>query len=120
MNKQTLQTKMLRHGEILLIPVTAVPEGFEKTFTGKEYIVGHSESGHFHVAVAEDTKGLTVYTPIGADSQDLYLKVSAPSKVEHKKSFDKHKDIDLPEGMYLVRPKAEFDPFLKLLTRVRD
>lgn len=120
MNKRTLQTKMLRHGEILVIPVEAVPEGFEEVFAGKEYIIARSETHHHHLAVAEVADALTVYKPVGADSFDIYLRVSAPSKVEHKKTHDRHADIDLPEGVYLVRPKSEYDVFSKLIQRVQD
>ncbi|MGH9820254.1 MAG: hypothetical protein ACRD43_08800, partial [Pyrinomonadaceae bacterium] len=80
---------MIRHGEMLFIPVDALPEGFIESFTGKKYIVGHSETGHHHIAVGT-AKALTVYTPIGGDSQDIYLRVNSVSKLEHLKTTEKH------------------------------
>lgn len=120
MTNAQLQQRMLRHGEILMVALDELPANIEQVFQGKTYIVGHSETGHHHIAVAERKDALTVYKPVGADSQDIYLRVSAPSRVEHKKTHDKHKTIDLPEGVYLVRPKTEYDPFAKLIQQVRD
>lgn len=120
MTNEDYQKRMLRHGELLLLPLEELPEGVEQVSQGQSYIVGHSETGHHHIAVAERKDALTVYKPVGADSQDIYLRVSAPSKVEHKKTHDKHETIDLPEGVYLVRPKTEYDPFMKLIQAVRD
>lgn len=120
MRNKDYQNKMFRHGEILAIPIDKLPENVEQVFEGKEYVLAHSETGHNHVAVGTVPNAFTVYKPVGADSPDLYLKVSASSKVEHKKTHDRHKDIDLPEGIYLVRPKTEYDPFAKMIQQVRD
>lgn len=120
MNNKTLQNKMLRHGELLFVPLAELPTNLEQVYQGKQYIVGHSETGHHHFAVGTLPDAITVYKPVGADSQDLYLRISSPSKVEHKKTHDRHKDIDLPEGVYLVRGKTEYDPFRKIIQAVQD
>lgn len=120
MDNKTLQKKMIRHGEILILPVDALPENLEQIFEGKEYIVGHSETGHHHLAVGTATDALTVFKPIGADASNIYLRVNSVAKVEHQKTFDRHETKTLHEGVYLVRPKNEYDPFAKLVRRVQD
>lgn len=120
MKNKDYKTRMIRHGEMLLIPVDTLPENVEQVFEGREYIVAHSETGHHHVAVAEAPSGLTIFKPIGADSPDIYMKVSAPSKIEHRKTFDQHETKGIAEGIYLCRPKTEYDPFMKLIQQVRD
>lgn len=116
MNKQTINSNAIRHGEILILPVDKLPENVEEIFSGNEYIVGHSETGHHHVAVAN----VTVYRPVGGDSTDIYLRANKPGVIEHQKSFDKHETKTLNPGLYLVRPKNEYDPFAKLIRQVRD
>lgn len=120
MTNEELQRKMIRHGELLFIAVDALPDNIEQIFEGETYTVGHSETGHNHIAVSAIPKAITVFKPVGADSNDIYLKVSGATRVEHQKTFDRHETLDLLEGMYLVRPKNEYDPFAKLVKRVQD
>jgi hypothetical protein len=120
MDKKTIQKNMVRHGEVLLIPVDELPENVEQIFEGAKYIVAHSETGHNHVAIGTAKNAFTVYKPIGADSQDIYLRVNSVSKLEHQKTFDRHDTKTLNEGVYLVRPKTEYDPFEKLIRQVQD
>lgn len=117
--KLNYENNMVQHGEVLLVPVESVPEGFIQAFEGKEYIVGHSETGHHHTAVAE--LPMTVYKPIGADSDDIYLRVQkGGGKVLHQKAFDVHETKTLNQGVYLVRPKTEFDLFANIQRKVVD
>jgi hypothetical protein len=116
MRKTEYAKRMIRHGEMLLVPVEALPEGAEQVFKGSEYIVAHSESGHHHVAVGD----VTVFRPAGADTPEVYLRANKDSVIEHRKSFDKHETKTLREGIYLCRAKTEYDPFAKLIQQVRD
>lgn len=116
MKNKDYQTRMIRHGEMLLIPVDELPENVEQVFEGKDYIVAHSETGHHHVAVGN----VTVFKPIGADSTDIYLRANKESVIEHRKAFDKHETKTIHEGLYLCRPKSEYDPFAKIIRQVRD
>jgi hypothetical protein len=120
MKNKELQKRMIRHGEVLCLPIDELPENFEQIFEGKEFIIGHSETGHFHTAVGTAKDALTVYKPAGADSADIYLRVNSPSKVEHKKTFDKHETKELHPGLYLIRTKNEYDPFEKIMRQVQD
>ena len=116
MTNEEIQKRMVQHGEVLLVPVDALPGDLEQIHNGKEFIVGHSETGHHHVAVGD----VTAFKPIGADSQEIYLRVNKESVIEHRKSFDRHETKTLHEGVYLVKPKTEYDPFLKIIEQVRD
>ena len=108
--------RMIRHGEMLLMPIEALPSDVEQIFEGKEYIVAHSESGHHHVAVGD----VTVFRPLGGDTADLYLRANKDSVLEHRKTFDRHETKTIQQGLYLCRPKSEYDPFLKIIQAVRD
>lgn len=107
---------LIQHGELLLVPVAEMPE-VELVEKGKEIIVGHSETGHHHVAVAD---GLEWYKPVGADTNDMYLKVFGSGKITHQKTYDRHDDKALTEPLYLVKAKNEYDLFADLMRKVRD
>lgn len=120
MDRSTFTKNAIRHGEVLLIPVDEMPENVEQIYKGSRFIVGHSETGHHHVAVGTRQDSLIAFKPVGADTNDLYLKVATKSKLEHLKTFDKHETKTLNPGVYLVRPKSEYDPFAKIIRKVRD
>lgn len=114
MNKKEIQKRAIRHGECLILPVKKLPKNAKEVYKGTEYTVAHSETGHHHVAVGE----LSVLTV--PNNPNLYLNVTADSLVKHLKAFDKHETKTLFKGIYEVRKKSEFDPFLSLLREVRD
>lgn len=116
MKNSEFKKRAVRHGELLLIPVDELPTDAVEVFTGNEYILAHSETGHHHVAVGE----LTVFRPVGADSPDLFVKVHAPSRIEHRKTVEAHETKILRPGLYIARPKTEYDPFADVLAVVRD
>ena len=135
MQKSEYQEKMFRHGELLFVPVDELPQGVEQIYTGKEFIVGHSETGHHHVAVGdvtaftpltEGTIFETVCRQIAGENRENWplslqpLQVNKDSQVKHLKTFDQHETLELFSGCYLVPSKTEFDPFAKLIQRVRD
>jgi hypothetical protein len=112
MNSKILRKKMIRHGEVLLLPVDEIPAETPHTFTGNEFIVAHSETGHHHVAVGN----VTVFgTP-----EKMYLKVNKNSVIEHRKTFEKHETKTLFKGLYTVIIKESYDYFTKAMARVRD
>jgi len=119
MKVKEFRERAIRHGEIVLIPVDRLPENLEVVEKGNRVIVGHSESGHHHVAVC-DALDLTLLRPVGADSSDLYLEVSAPARIEHLKEFDRHETKTLSEGYLRVVNKTEYDCFAKVRRRVLD
>ena len=118
-NKKTFKERAIRHGEIVITPVDKLPDGLERVEVGSQIIIGHSESGHHHVAVC-DTDGLTLLRPAGADDQGLYLQVEGVARIEHLKPYDRHETKSIQPGYYFVNTKEQYDYFLKRQTRVLD
>lgn len=116
MTNSEFTKRAIRHGEVVITPVDELPAQIETIFEGKEYIVGHSETGHHHVAVGD----ITMFRPVGADDQTLFMRVNKDSKIEHRKAFDKHETKLLLKGLYTVTIKKAYDYFAKVLTEVRD
>lgn len=104
--------RAIRHGEVVLIPVKEIPAEATETFTGKEYIVAHSETGHHHVAV-----GSVGVLTLG---ETTFLKVYQDSVIEHRKTHEKHETKTLLKGLYTVTFKKAYDYFKKTLENVRD
>lgn len=105
--------KPLRHGEILLLPVTKLPKGELSQHT--HYIVGHSETGHHHVL--ESTEEFTI---LKAVDDSVWVEINRATKLVHKKQVDKHKTLPVSPGKYQVIYKNEFNPFTQLIQRVQD
>lgn len=103
---------MYQQGEVMLVPVSKVPKG--KSTKSKSYIVAHSETGHHHV--------LESATEFEITEQDVetYLTVLAEGKLVHKKAQDRHKDLVIKPGKYMVHHKTEYNPFDRLIQRVVD
>ena len=116
MNKDEFTKRAIRHGEVVLTPIDELPDGVEQIYDGKEYIVGHSESGHVHTAIGN----LTIFQPVGADDSVLYLRANKDSVVKHRKSFDKHETKTIFKGLYMRTIKTAYDYFAKVQTRVID
>lgn len=105
----------IRHGEILLQPVNEIPKG--KIVKAKNYIVGHSETGHHHVL--ESDVDFTVLEAENMNDQ-LFFQLIKPAKMVHKKSTDKHKTLTIPAGIYKRFHDTEYDPFEKVIREVAD
>lgn len=105
--------RMVRHGEIMFVPVDE-PEGVTQVASGREYIAGHSESGHHHVVTSSDFE---VYEKDGV----RFVKMKEPGQVKHLKTGpDKHETKTLAKGWFEIRAKNEFDYFANMLREVRD
>ena len=102
------------HGEVWLQPVTKAPKGKSKKV--KEYIVGHSETGHHHVLESQ-TKFEVMP---GDETYDLYVRLFRPTPIKHKKTFDIHETQILAPGEYAVYQKTEYDPFADVVRAVYD
>ncbi len=115
MKNKEFSTRAIRHGELILIPVATI-SGLEEVYSGNEYLLSHSESGHHHVAVGD----LTVYRPTGADDGTTYLRANEDLRIEHRKTHDKHETKTLFRGLYTVVIKKEYDYFTNHIRPVRD
>lgn len=118
MNKLIKENEMKRtaiqHGEALLLPVDELPKGKLRKVT-KE-IIAHSETGHHHVVestVAFEAQG-------NVDKEDLYIRLIEPAKLVHKKTTNGHKSLIIPAGAWKILHKSEYNPWTKLIERVKD
>jgi hypothetical protein len=118
MKTKEFQRRAVRHGEVMIVPIDKLPAGLEEVERGAEIIIGHSETGHHHVAVAE-AGDLTLFRSKGTDL-NLYLQVMSKTKVEHRKTFDQHEAKELEPGYYHINTKMAYDYFLKRAVRVVD
>lgn len=101
----------IRHGEIILQPVDKLPKQEFKAH--KSFIVGHSETGHHHVLESkEEFKVL--------DMDGLWLEITKPTKLVHKKVTYQHKTLPVAPGKYKVIKKTEYDPWDGLIREVHD
>lgn len=107
--------KPIRHGEVLLFPVTKVPSSKGKTKKYMDFIVGHSETGHHHVLESKHQYAVTV---LGDDS--VFVQLAKPAKLSHKKTVNRHHDLVVDPGTYQVIRKREYDPFGKAMREVWD
>lgn len=105
MNKFTNQQAQ---GELLFIKIDKLPENLtEIKPEDNNYIVGHSETGHHHVVKYENN---IKYYQAANDNNIAYLVVDNTKgvKVEHQRSFDTHKSLELVPGVYQIRKQQEF------------
>ncbi|HEY9267083.1 MAG TPA: hypothetical protein VIQ11_21015 [Mycobacterium sp.] len=96
------QRTPVRHGEVLLLPVTQTPEGQRDDVS--VCVVGHSESGHHHVLESDRLFGQIV-----AANGDLYVDLDAPTPLRHRKTHHQHRELIVPAGAWRVIKKTEFD-----------
>lgn len=94
----------IRHGEILLVPVTEIPTG--KVTKVRECIVGHSETGHHHVLESDE-----VFDQIIAANGQMFVDLDAPTPLRHRKEFQQHRELMVPAGSWKVVRKQEFAPY---------
>jgi len=113
MTKKEFEKRAIRHGELLLLPTDAIPCDAKEIYKGNKFILAESESSHHHVAIGQ----VQAFEGLNAT---MFLRVNKPSKLEHLKTFDKHETKDLFEGDYEIRIKKQYNPFEKVLERVRD
>lgn len=92
----------IRHGEILLLPVSSVPEGAVEKVT--ECIVGHSETGHHHVLESD-----SAFAQIITANGDMFVDLDAPTPLRHRKECQQHRELSVPAGSWRVIRKTEFD-----------
>ena len=102
---------IIRHGELLLIPVLEMPEGNPSKV--KNYTAAHSETGHNHVLEGD-------IMVIEREGKDVFIELEEDTDLVHKKSFDNHNTLTVPKGIYRLLKKKEYDPFEKAMRQVWD
>ena len=84
---------------------------------GGKAIVGHSETGHFHV-LERPVQLLEGDAPDGM--RVLYAILSEPKALIHERGFDTHAPQPLQPGAYEFRIGREFDPYEEVARRQAD
>jgi hypothetical protein len=106
-----------QQGELTLVNLDRCPEHIRKLLSMPERgeagdrdargraIVGHSETGHHHV-LADPSAQLTE----SADPFVCYLRLEAPTTLDHLRADHTHTAWELPAGNYWVSRQREGGP----------
>lgn len=115
-----MEAKIVRHGEVIMKPVSELPKGAEMVKEAKEYVVAHSETGHHHVLSVKDKTDFSkikIYSWNG----ETYIEVPQIAELWHQKSGkDVHTPHKIAPSFYKIIIKKSYDYFQKAMTRVRD
>lgn len=110
-----MKVQIIRHGEVILKQISALPKEAKLEKEVKKEIVAHSETGHHHVL--EALKPFKVYTWNG----ERYLEVLEIAELWHQKTgADTHAPHKISPGFYKINIKKSFDYFKGIMNRVRD
>ena len=101
---------MYRQGDVLISPITSIPNGVEKQKNEKLITLAYGEAtGHHHSIVAtEHTESF-----VDADGT-LFLNLKKESNLTHQE----HDTITLPKGKYKITIQREYSP--EEIRNVRD
>jgi hypothetical protein len=111
-----MNKNIIRHGEVILKPISELPKEVKLQEESKKYIVAHSETGHHHVLEAK--KEFKIYK---TDLGEMYLEIPESAELWHQKTGkDVHTPHKVVPAFYKVIIKKSFDYFKGLMSRVRD
>jgi hypothetical protein len=107
-------------GEIRAYRIDAIPAGAKPLVKEKgRYVIGHSETGHDHVLVAERAQVFEAPTaPEGM--RVLYALLETPGQLKHLREFDTHAPHAFEPGVYMFRADREYDHYAELARQVQD
>src|SRR5262245_27952298 len=101
-------------GEIRMFRVDRVPADarpVQKPAGEAHHVIGHSETGHHHVLVAERVQ---MFEPAIAPEgmRILYAILETPGQLTHLRDFDTHAPHSFEAGdITMFRRDGEFDPY---------
>lgn len=116
--------KPAAQGDLLVRPVSGIPEGFVPVQQDNPlgYVVAHSETGHHHVATTTAAKA-TLYRmpPAGATGPVdpsrfgggllSYLEIQeGVVELLHQRPHDTHQTLQLPAGIWELRRQFDHGP----------
>ena len=120
--KGKLMEHYARQGEVLILKLAddaKLPNWPALAMEGGNLIVGHSETGHHHVLVAERAQVFEAEkAPEGM--RVLYALLESPGELKHLRGFDTHAPQTFEPGAYMFRTDREYDPYAELARRVAD
>lgn len=123
-------TRMAAQGDLLIRRIDAIPEECSPAdpsnpnLVGPDgnYIVAHSETGHHHVVEpagarvsfylgeVEDYAAEEVDDTVGPPMLGYLTVEGGAAHVVHRRDFDTHEALELPEGVYEIRRQREWTP----------
>jgi len=111
--------KGLRHGEVGLLPIKAIPEGAKLVGEVKEFVAGHSESGHHHILTLPKVAEADI--KIFEFEGKTYLDIPLEAKLKHQKEGDEtHGEVSVAKGFYERTIKKSYSYAEKIMRRVLD
>ncbi len=100
-------SKLIRHGDVILIPVAQAPFGAKtvRRTRGRIILAEGEVTGHAHVIEAEDVK---LVSSEEAEELRLWLLITADEPVALM--HEEHATLLIPPGTYEVRRAREYSP----------
>ena len=109
--ENTTMTKMLRQGDVLLIPIRDIPTSTKVTRDKRGVILAEGEvTGHFH---GIKSRSATLYR---TEMDERFLRVMGPAPVAL--AHQEHTTVKIPMGNYQVIIHHEYQP--EAIRRVED
>lgn len=111
--------QIVRHGEVILKPISNLPDKVILKEETNKQIIAHSETGHHHTLVSDlPTQKFQVLTD---DNGNTYLKLTNTATLIHEKTGKEvHSPHKIMPAIYQIVIKKQFNYFLKAIERVRD
>lgn len=107
-------------GEISIRRIDALPANIKPTEKERGmWIIGHSETHHDHVLVAENPQVFECTNP-PAGMRILYAVLDQAADLVHMRGHDTHETIHHEPGIYEYRLGREFDPYAELARQIAD
>jgi len=104
-------TKMAAQGDFVIIKIAELPDNIKAVAPEQgQIVVAHSETGHNHVMEASRVQAYELETDLGVDLYEMFLKVEAPTPIEHLRSYHTHESIMVDPGIYRIRRQREYTP----------
>lgn len=114
-----MKPQTIRHGEVLLKPISKLPNNtILKEETNKQ-IIAHSETGHHHTLVSDlPAQKFQILTD---DNGNSYLKLNSSATLIHEKTGSEvHTPHKIMPAIYQIVIKKQFNYFSKAIEKVRD
>lgn len=107
-------------GEIRIYRVDAIPGNVKPLAKEQgQLIIGHSETGHHHVLIADRAQVFEADTaPQGM--RILYAILESQGELKHLRGHDTHAPHAFEPGVYMFRTDREYDQYAELARRVAD
>lgn len=113
-----MKQQIVRHGEVILKPVSTLPNNVTLKESTNKAIIAHSETGHHHVLQTKVKKSVKIYTTLDGET---FVEVGDIAQLLHKKTGKNvHKTHTVAPGLYKINLKKEFNYYEGLMKTVRD